>query len=76
MRRKVLPDAFEEQLGRQIEAPVIVTKYPIKWPAERLDGIEGLLIAIVPEVPNLVGLSQLTGRRGRKPIVGVGNRRR
>ena len=71
--KKSFTGPFEEQLGRQIEAPVIVTEYPIKGPAERLEGIEGLLIAIVPEVPNLVGLSQLACRRGRKPIVRVGN---
>jgi hypothetical protein len=66
-------DAFEEQLWRQVEAPVIVAKDAVEWPADCLDGLESLLIAVIAEMPNLIRLFQLTGGGGGEPSVGIGN---
>ncbi len=73
---KRLADAFEEQLWRQVETPVVIAKYAVEWPAHRFHGVESLLIAVVAEVPNLVGLPQLTGRGGREPICACRQSRR
>ena len=73
IRRNVLPSAFEKKARGQIETPVVVAKHAKEWPADRFDGVESLLIAIVPQMPDLVGLPQFTGAGGREPSVGVGN---
>ena len=68
-----LAGAFEEQLWRQVETPVVVAQDAVEWPAQAFHSVERLLIAVVAKVPNLVGLPQLTGRRGGESIVRVGD---
>jgi hypothetical protein len=72
-QEKSLAGTLEEQLPRQVEAPVVVAQDPIKWPTYRFNRIEGLLIAIVSEVPDLVGLTELARGGSRKPSVSIGN---
>ena len=72
-QEKSLPTRSRSNCGGRVETPVIVAKDAVKWPAHRLDRIERLLIAIVPEVPDLIGFPQLTGGGGGKLSVGIGN---
>jgi hypothetical protein len=71
-QKERFPQTFKKKAPGQIEAPVIIAEHAEKWPAHSLDRIKCPLVAKIPKMPDLIGLSQFIGEGGWKLPVGVG----
>ncbi len=65
--------ALEEELFRQIECVVIVAQHAVEGAAEFLDGVEGIEVAKIPQVPDFVGGGDGLGDVGGEFSVGIGD---